>query len=62
MFDSPFTYCAKCEAMVLLDQTQPECADEHRCGDCACPLASVFSGIDFRAAEREAKAGQAPSR
>jgi hypothetical protein len=48
MFDSPFTYCAKCGEMVLLDQTRRECAAEHRCGDIACPLAELFSGIDFR--------------
>jgi len=47
MFDSPFTYCAKCGEMVLLDQTQRECATEHRCGDIACPLAALFGGIDF---------------
>jgi len=48
MFDSPFTYCAKCGEMVLLDQTRRECAAEHRCGDIECPLAAVFSGIDFQ--------------
>jgi|WetSurSiteA1Bulk_404760.scaffolds.fasta_scaffold769165_1 hypothetical protein len=51
MFDSPFTYCAKCGEMVLLDQTRRECAAEHRCGDVACPLAELFSGIDFQAAQ-----------
>lgn len=48
MFDSPFTYCPKCGEMVLLDQTQRECAAEHRCGDAECPLADSFSGIDFK--------------
>ncbi len=33
--------------MVLLDQTQRECAAEHRCGDIECPLGEIFSGIDF---------------
>jgi len=47
MFDSPFTYCAKCGEMVLLDQTQRECAAEHHCGDIECPLGTLFSGIDF---------------
>jgi hypothetical protein len=47
MFDSPFTYCPKCGEMVLLDQMQRECAAEHRCGDVKCPLADLFSGIDF---------------
>jgi hypothetical protein len=48
MFDSPFTFCAKCGEMVLLDQTRRECAAEHRCGDIGCPLAAMFSGIDFQ--------------
>ena len=47
MFDSPFTCCPKCGEMVLLDQTQRECAAEHHCGDAKCPLAEIFSGIDF---------------
>jgi hypothetical protein len=47
MFDSPFTYCPRCGEMVLLDQTQRECAAEHRCGDIECPLGEIFSGIDF---------------
>jgi len=51
MFDSPFTWCAKCGEVVLLDQTQCECAAEHRCGDIACPLLEMFSGIDFDAAK-----------
>lgn len=59
MFDSPFTYCAKCGEMVLLDQTRRECAAEHRCGDIDCPLAALFGGIDFRSeqsAQTKAKA------
>ena len=47
MFDSPFTCCPVCGEMVLLDQTQRECAAEHCCGDGKCPLAEIFSGIDF---------------
>jgi hypothetical protein len=59
MFDSPFTYCAKCGEMVLLDQTRRECAAEHRCGDIGCPLAGLFAGLDFgagSAAQPEEKA------
>ena len=47
MFDSPFTYCSRCGEVVLLDQTQRECAGEHHCGNVECPLAKSFSGIDF---------------
>jgi predicted RNA-binding Zn-ribbon protein involved in translation (DUF1610 family) len=53
MFDSPFDYCPKCGEMVLLDQTQRECAAEHRCGDWRCPLQTVFTGIDFRIGQHE---------
>lgn len=48
MFDSPFDFCPVCREVVLLDQTQRECAAEHHCNDeVACPLARCFSGYDF---------------
>ena len=47
MFDSPVAPCRVCGQMVLLDQTQRECAVDHRCGNIQCPLAEIFSGIDF---------------
>lgn len=47
MFDSPFEYCPRCREVVLLDQTRRECAAEHRCPDCECPLARFFTGIEF---------------
>lgn len=48
MFDSPIDHCPVCGQMVLLDQTQDECAREHGCSrDTACPLQSYFTGIDF---------------
>ncbi len=48
MFDSPFAPCPVCGQAVLLDQTQAECALEHRCADqAACPLQDCFTGIDF---------------
>lgn len=53
MFDSPFDYCPHCGEMVLLDQTQRECAEEHRCGNVECPLRNCFSGFDFRLAQAE---------
>jgi hypothetical protein len=58
MFDSPFDYCPKCGEMVLLDQTRRECAAEHRCGDVECPLAAMFSGIDFRSAPEQQPASK----
>jgi hypothetical protein len=53
MFDSPFTYCPKCLEMILLDQTQRECAREHCCGKAECPLQACFCGVDFRSEEAE---------
>lgn len=48
MFDSPIERCPVCREMVLLDQTQAECAREHHCRKgAACPLAQYFTGIDF---------------
>jgi len=46
MFDSPFEYCGVCKHYVLLDQTQRQCACEHRC-KVACPLQQAFTGIEF---------------
>jgi hypothetical protein len=38
--------------MVLLDQTQRECAREHDCdGGVVCPLEQYFTGIDFSVAQ-----------
>ena len=48
MFDSPFEFCKRCREYVLLDQTQRECAREHRCADGSeCPLRRCFTGIEF---------------
>ncbi len=47
MFDSPFAFCPRCGEMVLLDQTQRECAREHGCTKEPCPLGEWFGGIDF---------------
>ena len=48
MFDSPFEFCQRCREFVLLDQTQRECAREHRCRDASgCPLRRFFTGIEF---------------
>jgi hypothetical protein len=52
MFDSPIDRCPVCGEMVLLDQTQTECAREHCCSaGQACPLQQYFSGIDFSVAQ-----------
>ncbi len=52
MFDSPIHECAVCGQMVLLDQTQRECAREHDCdGGVVCPLEQYFIGIDFSVAQ-----------
>ncbi len=50
MFDSPIEPCLVCGQMVVLDQTQVECAREHHCGsETACPLRKFFTGLDFSA-------------
>ncbi len=46
-FDSPLELCPVCNEYVLVDQTQGECAVEHKCGHRECPLARVFTGHDF---------------
>ena len=52
MFDSPIDKCPVCGQMVLLDQTQFECAREHHCSsDTVCPLMKYFTGIDFSVAQ-----------
>ncbi|MDP2134840.1 MAG: hypothetical protein Q8J99_14665 [Sulfuritalea sp.] len=51
MFDSPIEPCPVCGQMVLLDQTQVECAREHGCrSETPCPLQKFFTGIDFSVA------------
>jgi len=56
MFDSPFEFCPVCGAYVLLDQTQRQCAREHRCeGEPKCPLEKYFTGIEFHEAAPAAK-------
>jgi len=53
MFDSPFSFCAVCQEIVLLDQTRRECAAESKClGDESCPLQCCFSGHDFSGNDR----------
>lgn len=44
MFDSPIARCEIVEEMVLIDETQIECAREHDCPpDRICPLARYFA-------------------
>ena len=53
-FDSPFERCAICDAYVVLDQTQQECADEHHCQTERCPLSSFFArGVARRLPPRD---------
>jgi hypothetical protein len=44
-FDSPIERCTVCRQIVLLDQTQNECATEHGCGSRECALGKYFEGI-----------------
>jgi hypothetical protein len=44
MFDSPVARCEIIHEMVLIDETQLECACEHGCPpDRICPLARYFA-------------------
>lgn len=44
MFDSPIARCEIVCEMVLIDETQAECAREHDCPpDRICPLARYFA-------------------
>ena len=44
MFDSPVARCEIIEEMVLIDETQAECAREHGCPrGRVCPLARYFA-------------------
>lgn len=58
MFDSPFEFCPRCGEVVLLDQTQRECATEHHCAKGDCPLARFFTGIDFTRPPAKATKGR----
>jgi hypothetical protein len=43
MFNSPLSFCPVCKDYVALDQTQRECALEHRCAaQTKCPLRALF--------------------
>ena len=59
MFDSPIGRCEAVREMVLLDETQLECAAEHECPpERDCPLHGHFasvSGLSEEDAERLAK-------
>ncbi|MDX9700008.1 MAG: hypothetical protein RBT55_10515 [Rhodocyclaceae bacterium] len=45
-FDSPVGRCDEVHEMVLLDETQEECAREHGCApDTDCPLAGCFTTV-----------------
>lgn len=44
--DSPIACCDVVREIVLLDQTQAECAREHACGPrTRCPLAGCFARV-----------------
>lgn len=63
MFDSPIGLCPLQRTMVLLDQTQRECAREHGCEDVErCPLEGCFTGYDFSRKPEQPAALKRPSR
>ena len=59
-FDSPVGRCEAVREMVLLDETQAECAREHGCAPgCDCPLKAYFaeqSGVSDPASLPKVKA------
>ena len=58
-FDSPIERCTVCGQVVLLDQTQEECATEHGCGRRECALEKYFEGIRINT-EQSGKPGVDP--
>ena len=49
MFDSPIARCEIVGEMVLIDETQAECAHEHDCPPGrVCPLLRYFASPDMR--------------
>ncbi|THF57700.1 hypothetical protein [Pseudothauera rhizosphaerae] len=63
-FDSPIARCEKVHEMVLLDETQQECAREHHCPPGRiCPLEGCFtevSGLDAEHVEEFQATHHAP--
>lgn len=64
MFNSPLQYCPVCTQYVAIDQTQRECAQDHRCKESHCPLAHLFAGAQTQGAVADtlANAPEAPAR
>lgn len=62
-FDSPIGRCEVARAMVLLDETQAECAFEHACpAGTVCPFEGCFnpvSGVSIEHAAELTKALEA---
>ncbi len=48
LIDSPFEICPVCDEYVFLDQTHPQCAHEHHCGNIKCPLERFFVGRELQ--------------
>lgn len=63
ILDSPLGRCEAILEMVLLDETQQECACEHGCPPgCECPLAGCFAEVSGLSAEHAAELKQAGKR
>jgi hypothetical protein len=61
-FDTPLEVCPVCGEFVLLDQTERECAREHRCEQATCPLGAYFTGHEFKEGARTPGPGRAAKR
>ncbi|MBR0566633.1 hypothetical protein J5J83_10955 [Azoarcus sp. L1K30] len=63
IFDSPIGRCEAVKEMVLLDETQTECAREHACPPGrACPLDGCFTPVSGVSAEHAAAMARAPAK
>lgn len=62
-FDSPLGRCEAVREMVLLDETQAECAREHDCPPGReCPLDGCFTPVSGLSPEDAALLAQKPAR
>lgn len=62
-FDSPLGRCEAVKEMVLLDETQTECAREHECPPGReCPLEGCFTPVSGLSAEHAALLAKKPAR
>lgn len=63
IFDAPIGRCEAVKEMVLLDETQTECAREHGCPPGrVCPLDGCFTTVSGISAEHATAMARAPAK